>query len=137
MHPLHSLTRVAIVIYLCASPILRAESQAASNTPATTRTNETPLERWIHEPTAITLTADQAKHFDGLRAKYAADIKKLKEATRGDRMGAIEQVRQLLEVSKDSVRAILSSSQRVVFDKNIEATKERRDPNGPLNYRRK
>ncbi len=90
-----------------------AAKQQASARPATSD-----IDRWLTEPTAITLNADQRKRVDSLRGAYVAETRKLSKGGGGD-MQIVLKMSAVRTKYVDAVRAILRPDQQTVFDKNV------------------
>lgn len=79
-----------------------------------------PTDRWVTQPTPITLTADQRKKLDSISAMYAAEGQQIRKQMSGQ--SEMEMVRKMLNLTtkyQSMVRAILNPAQQAVFDKNI------------------
>lgn len=81
------------------------------------------IDRWLAQPTAITLTADQQKKVDSLRTAMTGEQQKLREEMQagGDRQEMFGKMRDLSKKYQDAVRALLTPEQQKTFDENIAA----------------
>lgn len=115
-HPVTTLLSTLIFVTATAST-LGAQTGSASTARAqrTLATN-----RWVTQPTPITLTADQRKKLDSISAMYAAEGQQIRKQISGQ--SEMEMVRKMLNLTtkyQSMVRAILNPAQQAVFDKNI------------------
>ena len=70
----------------------------------------------------ITLSADQQTKIDQIREKYRAQLQSLDPRNNeGDRQKMMEAMR----AQTDEVRAVLTTEQQAVFDKNLQEMRER------------
>lgn len=88
------------------------------------------MDRWIAQPTAITLTADQQKQFDSLKTAMTAEQQKMREDASGDRQAMMNKFMEINEKYQDALRAILTPDQQKVFDDNVAAMRRGRRGGG-------
>ena len=67
-----------------------------------------------------TLSADQKAKVAEIQAKYAPERQAIGDMMATDREGAMKKRMELFAKINPELRAILSASQQVVFDKNVE-----------------
>lgn len=81
------------------------------------------IDRWISQPTAITLTADQQKKFDSLKTAMTEEQAKLREEMQagGDMADMRTKMQAMNKKYEDAVRAFLTPDQQKVFDENVAA----------------
>jgi len=81
------------------------------------------IDRWISQPTAITLTADQQKKFDSLKTAMTDEGQKLREEMQagGDMADMRTKMQTMNKKYEDAVRAFLTPDQQKVFDENVAA----------------
>ena len=81
------------------------------------------LDRVLTQPTAITLTADQQKTVDSLKAAMGDENTKMREEMQngGDRSEMMGKMQTMNKKYEDAVRAILTADQQKTFDANIAA----------------
>ncbi len=85
------------------------------------------IDRVLSQPTAITLTADQQKKVDSLKAAQSQDQQKLRDEMQngGDRQQIFGQMQQMNKKYEDAVRALLTPDQQKTFDANVAAMPQR------------
>lgn len=90
------------------------------------------IDRWISQPTAITLTADQQKKFDSLKTAMTEESAKLREEMQsgGDMADMRTKMQTMNKKYEDAVRAMLTPEQQKVFDENIAAMARNRRGGG-------
>jgi Spy/CpxP family protein refolding chaperone len=81
------------------------------------------IDRWLSQPTAITLTADQQKKVDSLKTAMTGEQQKLREEMQagGDRQEMFGKMRELNKKYQDAIRGLLTPDQQKAFDENIAA----------------
>ena len=81
------------------------------------------IDRWISQPTAITLTADQQKKFDSLKTAMTDEGQKLRAEMQsgGDMADMRTKMQTMNKKYEDAVRAMLTPDQQKVFDENVAA----------------
>ena len=81
------------------------------------------LDRVLTQPTAITLTANQQKTVDSLKAAMTDESTKMREEMQngGDRSEMMGKMQTMNKKYEDAVRAILTPDQQKTFDANIAA----------------
>lgn len=90
------------------------------------------IDRWISQPTAITLTADQQKKFDSLKTAMTEESAKMREEMQagGDMADMRTKMQTMNKKYEDAVRAMLTAEQQKVFDENIAAMARNRRGGG-------
>ncbi|MDE3053123.1 MAG: hypothetical protein KGL38_14570 [Gemmatimonadota bacterium] len=85
------------------------------------------IDRLLTQPTAITLTADQQKKVDSLKAAETEEMGKLREEMQNsdDRQAMFGKMRDLNKKYQDAVRALLTADQQKTFDENVAAMPQR------------
>lgn len=95
--------------------------QAAKSNP--TNQSQLSVDRWMTKPTPIVLTVAQQKSFDSVRTKYVDEATKMKtDAKATNDMSVVMKMREVDLRYQKQVRAILTTEQQAVFDKNIKAS---------------
>ena len=81
------------------------------------------IDRWISQPTAITLTADQQKKFYSLKTAMTDEGQKLRAEMQsgGDMADMRTKMQTMNKKYADAVRAMLTPDQQKVFDENVAA----------------
>lgn len=84
----------------------------------------------------IELSADQKLKFDSITAKFQPEMAKIREDIQagGDRAALMKKAGELRDKQSVELRAILTTEQQVVFDKNaaeLKARMEQRPPAAP------
>ncbi len=79
------------------------------------------IDRWIAQPTAITLTADQQKKFDSLKTAMTGEQQKARDDAGDDRQAMMGKMMEISKKYQEAVRAILAPDQQKVFDENVAA----------------
>ena len=72
-----------------------------------------------------TLSADQKAKVAEIQAKYAPERQAIGEMMATDREGAMKKRTELFAKINPELRAILSATQQVIFDKNVEEMAKR------------
>ncbi len=86
------------------------------------------IDRWLTQPTAITLNADQQKKVDSLKTAMSDEQQKLFEDMRsggGDRSEMMGKMRALETKYEDAVKTVLTPDQQKTFDANVAAQPRR------------
>lgn len=86
------------------------------------------IDRWLTQPTAITLTADQQKKVDSLKTAMTAEQQKLFEDMRsgnGDRSEMRSKMMDMQKKYEGAVKAVLTPEQQKTFDANVAAQPQR------------
>lgn len=83
------------------------------------------IDRLLTQPTAITLTADQQKKVDSLKAAQTDEMQKARDAAGDDRMAMFGKMQEINKKYEDAVRAILTPDQQKTFDANLAAMPQR------------
>jgi len=82
-----------------------------------------PLDKWVTQPTAITLSNTQRLRIDSLKVRYTAERDSLTRVKgQGDEMGFVVKLRDLDAKYSEFLRAILTPEQRTVLDRNLQAS---------------
>lgn len=72
----------------------------------------------------ITLSAAQKAQIDSIHARHHSDMQGLDPRNNpGDR----EKMRQMMQAHMAEIRAVLTADQQVIFDRNVQQMRERRD----------
>ncbi|MHB1863213.1 MAG: hypothetical protein ACYCVL_09615 [Gemmatimonadaceae bacterium] len=79
------------------------------------------IDRWIAQPTAITLTADQQKKFDSLKTAMTGEQQKARDDAGDDRQAMMGKFMEINKKYQEAVRAILTPDQQKTFDENVAA----------------
>lgn len=85
------------------------------------------IDRLLTQPTAITLTADQQKKVDSLKAAQTDEMSKLREEMQNsdDRQAVFGKMQEMNKKYEDAVRALLTPDQQKTFDANVAAMPQR------------
>jgi hypothetical protein len=85
------------------------------------------IDRLLTQPTAITLTADQQKKVDSIKAAMAEESGKLREEMQsgGDRQEMFGKMQAMNKKYEDAVRAVLTPDQQKTWDANVAARPQR------------
>jgi hypothetical protein len=83
------------------------------------------IDRVLQNPTAITLTADQQKKVDSLKAAMTEEQSKAREAAGDDRMAMMQAMAPITKKYMDAVRALLTPDQQKTWDENVAAQPQR------------
>ncbi|OYV71692.1 MAG: hypothetical protein B7Z72_06380 [Gemmatimonadetes bacterium 21-71-4] len=85
------------------------------------------IDRLLTQPTAITLTADQQKKVDSLKAAESGEMGKLREEMQNsdDRQAMFGKMREMNKKYQDALRALLTPEQQKTFDENLAAMPQR------------
>jgi Spy/CpxP family protein refolding chaperone len=77
----------------------------------------------------ITLTAEQQTKLDAVNAKYAPELKIVRDAMQGggDRAEGMKKMNDLRAKISPEIRAILTTEQQAIYDKNTAEMKTRMD----------
>ncbi len=73
----------------------------------------------------ITLTADQQTRVDSILAKYREQMQAARQAAGDDRQAAMAKMGELRTKQNEELKAVLTEEQKPVFDKNVEAMRQR------------
>jgi Spy/CpxP family protein refolding chaperone len=119
---MRNLILAAVVATVSVSTLPAQEPQVSK---AAQQTNQLAIDRWIAEPTPLTLTPDQRVAFDSVRARYRADLKAVNGAGAVDDVGLVMRMHELDTKYQKLVRAILTPGQQAVFDRNVAAPRKR------------
>ncbi|HVB30672.1 MAG TPA: hypothetical protein VNE60_04000 [Gemmatimonadaceae bacterium] len=79
------------------------------------------IDRWIAQPTAITLTADQQKKFDSLKTAMTGEQQKARDDAGDDRQAMMGKMMEINKKYQEAVRGILTPDQQKTFDENVAA----------------
>ena len=83
------------------------------------------IDRWLAQPTAITLTADQQKTVDSLKTAMTEEQRSAREAGGDDRQAMMTKFQEINKKYMDAVRALLTPEQQKTFDENVAAMPQR------------
>jgi Spy/CpxP family protein refolding chaperone len=83
------------------------------------------IDRVLQQPTAITLTADQQKKVDSLKAAMTDEQSKAREAAGDDRQAMMAAMAPITKKYMDAVRALLTADQQKTWDENVAAQPQR------------
>ncbi len=83
------------------------------------------IDRVLTQPTAITLTADQQKQVDSLKAAMTDEQGKAREAAGDDRQAMMQSMQTINKKYMDAVRALLTADQQKTWDANVAAMPQR------------
>ncbi len=118
MWPRFAALSLGLVLFVaCLTP-----SAVEAQTPAdTTRRAElaSPVHLWVTQPTRIDLTEPQEKQVRALETKYVEEFEALKAL--GDDMAIVMGARELQLRYQKLVREVLTPTQQIVFEKNVQA----------------
>jgi hypothetical protein len=89
---------------------------------AAAQTVRAPLDKWVTQPTTITLSKAQRLRIDSLKVRYTAERDSLVRVKgQGGEMGFVVKMRGLDAKYLESLRAILTPEQRTILDRNLQA----------------
>ncbi len=83
------------------------------------------IDRVLAGPTAITLTADQQKTVDSLKAAMTDEQTKARDAAGDDRSTMMQSMQTISKKYMDTVRALLTADQQKTWDANVAAMPQR------------
>jgi acyl-CoA reductase-like NAD-dependent aldehyde dehydrogenase len=83
------------------------------------------IDRVLQQPTAITLTADQQKKVDSLKAAMTDEQTKARDAAGDDRQAMMAAMAPITKKYMDAVRALLTADQQKTWDENVAAQPQR------------
>ena len=83
------------------------------------------IDRVLHQPTAITLTADQQTKVDSLKKAMTDEQSAARESAGDDRQAMMGKFQEINKKYMDAVRALLTPDQQKTFDENVAAMPQR------------
>jgi hypothetical protein len=90
------------------------------------------IDRWMTNPDTVKVSADVQKKIDDLKTAYTADQQKIMADANGDRAAAAPKTAELNTKYQGLLKALLSTEQAAILDKNIAAAAARGRGRGGL-----
>ncbi len=116
------LTSILLLALICVTGAASTTVAQAAESSAVQAKRVSQVDRWVTRPTTITLTTDQRKKLDSISVKYEAESQQIRDQAKGETdISMVLKMRGLATKYQNMVRAILTSSQQAVFDKNVRA----------------
>lgn len=78
----------------------------------------------------ITLSADQQRRVDSIRASYRTQMDQMRQQSGGDRDATRTQMRTMMERQQADIRAVLTPDQQTQFDQNVAEMRSRMQQGG-------